>query len=70
MLERRTYFKELLKKIPKENIEEAFWCEGKGGLKSKRKYLFVCMAPPALYGTDLAMFLLLKRSTGWQEKYC
>jgi DNA polymerase elongation subunit (family B) len=43
VLKRRTYFKELLKKIPKENIEESFWCEQR--IEALKKIL-VC-----LYGT-------------------
>jgi DNA polymerase elongation subunit (family B) len=43
VLRRRTYFKELLKKISKENIEESFWCEQR--IEALKKIL-VC-----LYGT-------------------
>src|SRR5437867_11995860 len=43
VLKRRTYFKELLKQIPKENIEESFWCEQR--IEALKKIL-VC-----LYGT-------------------
>ncbi len=43
VLRRRTYFKELLKKIPKENIGEAFCCEQR--IEALKKIL-VC-----LYGT-------------------
>jgi DNA polymerase elongation subunit (family B) len=42
VLKRRTYF-ELLKQIPKENIEESFWCEQR--IEALKKIL-VC-----LYGT-------------------
>jgi len=43
VLKRRTYYKELSKQIPKENIEESFWCEQR--IESLKKIL-VC-----LYGT-------------------
>jgi DNA polymerase elongation subunit (family B) len=43
VLRRRTYFKKLLKRIPKENIEESFWCRQR--IESLKKIL-VC-----LYGT-------------------
>ena len=43
VIKRRTYFKELLKQIPKENIEESFWCEQR--IEALKKIL-VC-----LYGT-------------------
>jgi DNA polymerase elongation subunit (family B) len=43
VLKRRTYFKQLFKQIPKENIEESFWCEQR--IEALKKIL-VC-----LYGT-------------------